>query len=163
MKSTNGVILWQNFDASEITTLAVVPGNGAGDACDCKDKLCTQGVDINQNLICRPRDPACPIGDMDNDGVLDNVDNCPTVANPNQENTSPILPKLVIAGTENDKENPFAISKYDITTDSYTNLSSTFNDFNTSANLNRDRIGDYDIGTDGNVYMIGIDTAKKIG
>lgn len=32
-----------------------------GDACDCNDTLCTLGNDINNNLICAPRDTACPI------------------------------------------------------------------------------------------------------
>jgi len=32
-----------------------------GDACDCTDSLCTVGNDTNNNLICSPRDTACPI------------------------------------------------------------------------------------------------------
>ncbi len=59
----------------------ITVNDGLGDACDCQnDTLCTAALYcIAQNTP----DPQCP-GDTDNDGVLDNTDNCVNVPNADQ-------------------------------------------------------------------------------
>jgi hypothetical protein len=42
-----------------VRTLSWLVPDRQGDACDCTDRICTEGTDINQNLICDPEDPAC--------------------------------------------------------------------------------------------------------
>ncbi len=55
-----------------------------GDACDCQtDTFCTAVLYCTNNAT---PDADCP-ADTDGDGVVDPADNCPTVANPGQENT----------------------------------------------------------------------------
>jgi hypothetical protein len=44
-----------------------------GDACDCKDKLCTQGNNIDGKPICDPIDPACPVC---GNGIVETGEQC---------------------------------------------------------------------------------------
>ena len=70
-------------------------GDGTGNACDAAEGSCSNGVsdDTDADVDCDDTDcaadPACaaPGDDDDGDGVLNATDNCPSVANPGQENT----------------------------------------------------------------------------
>lgn len=59
----------------------ITVNDGIGDACDCEnDTLCTAALYcVSQNTP----DPQCP-GDSDNDGILDDTDNCVNVPNADQ-------------------------------------------------------------------------------
>ena len=46
-----------------------------GDACDCKDALCTTGNTIEDKPICDPVDPACPVVACGN-GTIDPGEEC---------------------------------------------------------------------------------------
>ncbi len=51
----------------------------------CEEVECKQNVNCPSNKVCKNNE--CVFGDKDSDGILDNVDNCPAIANPTQENT----------------------------------------------------------------------------
>jgi hypothetical protein len=75
-------------------------GDGIGDACDTEgppgDPSCSDGLDNDGDGLIDDEDPDCQDtgdpcdelgGDTDGDGVCDDDDNCPDVANPDQEDS----------------------------------------------------------------------------
>jgi hypothetical protein len=48
-------------------------------------EICNNGIDDNANGQTDQNDPACQ--DTDNDGILNQEDNCPKKANPDQKDT----------------------------------------------------------------------------
>jgi Tol biopolymer transport system component len=68
-----------------IYTKSTAVWDTVGNVCDCQgDGLCTAQAYCIANP---PVDPDCGSGDIDDDGIPDDEDNCPTVSNPLQENT----------------------------------------------------------------------------
>ncbi len=91
---------------SEIYVLAITPDN-VGNACDCQtDGICTARTYCIGNST---PDTDCVV-DPDGDGIDSDVDNCPTVANPGQENTDGAI-------TTNLTNNPGSDSGYSYSPD----------------------------------------------
>jgi len=60
------------------TRTQFIPGDGVGDACDCNDNICTDGIDIYGQPICPGGDPVCCV-DSDGDGYSVTGGNCGSV------------------------------------------------------------------------------------